>query len=226
MKNNLCTFYIVRHGETEWNRKKMVMGHLDSSLTKEGIAQVKSVASLFAPLNFSAAYVSDLPRAIQTAEIIFEGRSALSIHTSQKLRERNFGRYEGMLGEAYGMAVFDSRAQKSVLPVLEQWKFMIGGAVESDESVVSRLMEELHRIAALHFGETVLVVTHGGPIRMLLMKLEVMPYGSLPPGSFANSGYLIVTFDGSTFDVKHVEGIKKSHSYGKTKNPGGSHIRG
>ncbi len=43
-QNNYCTFYLVRHGQTEWNTKKIMQGHLDSPLTEKGIEQAKMTA--------------------------------------------------------------------------------------------------------------------------------------------------------------------------------------
>ncbi len=68
-------------------------------------------------------------------------------------------------------------------------------------------MDELHRIAKKHKGETVLVATHGGCIRTFLMKLDAVPYGSLPAGTFKNCGYVVANSDGSEFKIEKIEGL-------------------
>lgn len=211
---NYCKFYIVRHGETEWNKGKRVMGHLDSPITKEGISQIKKLASIFRDLDFSAVYSSDLSRAFRTAEIILEGRN-VSICTSVNLRERNLGRFQGLSAEEYMKAGGWFPEEKRKLPVEDQWKFKLDRGVESDESVVSRFMSELCSIAGGHLGETVLISTHGGPIRMFLMRLGIVPYGLLIPGSFGNCGYLIVKSNGFNFDVEEIIGFKKDIKHEK-----------
>ena len=67
---NLCTLYLVRHGETEWNKTGIVMGQLDSPLTEAGLGQAKTTAQELKGVNFDAIFSSDLHRAHKTAEII------------------------------------------------------------------------------------------------------------------------------------------------------------
>ena len=98
---------------------------------------------------------------------------------------------------------------KDALPESERWRFNIAGCVESDDSLVMRFISKLRDIATAYIGENVLVSTHGGPIRHLLMKLGFAPYGSLPGGSFKNAGYIVVTSDGKDFTIKEVHGIEK-----------------
>ncbi|MDO8564369.1 MAG: histidine phosphatase family protein [bacterium] len=206
MKNNLCTFYIVRHGETEWNRDAIVMGHKDSPLTEKGLEQAKELSGILSEIDFDAVYSSDSQRAVMTAKIIL-GKRDIPLHTSEQLRERNFDRFEGMPVQEY-LKVGEESLRLS-LPEEERWRFQVEGCVESDLSIAERFIHELGRIGGRHAKETVLVATHGGCIRHFLMKLGIFPYRTLPRGSFANCGYLIVTFDGSRFNVERIEGIKK-----------------
>ncbi|OGZ98321.1 MAG: hypothetical protein A3C07_04805 [Candidatus Sungbacteria bacterium RIFCSPHIGHO2_02_FULL_47_11] len=67
----------------------------------------------------------------------------------------------------------------------------------------------LQDIATAHNGENVLVSTHGGPIRHLLMKLGYAPYGSLPGGSFKNAGYIVIQSDGKELTIMEVHGIEE-----------------
>ena len=63
--------WLVRHGETDWNRMGWVQGHLDSPrLTRRGRAQARRVASLLVTKDVGAVYSSDLRRARSTADII------------------------------------------------------------------------------------------------------------------------------------------------------------
>ena len=59
--------YIVRHGETKYNEKKIIQGHLDIPLSDEGIRQAKKLAKRLEVINFDCIYTSDLKRAKQTA---------------------------------------------------------------------------------------------------------------------------------------------------------------
>ena len=69
-ENNHCTLYIVRHGETEWNKNHTIMGQLDSPLTPLGVKQVTTTAEALKHVHFDAIFSSDSPRAQRTAEII------------------------------------------------------------------------------------------------------------------------------------------------------------
>lgn len=63
MDNNFCTFYVVRHGETEWNVARKIQGHLDSSLTENGLSQAKELGKQLQTTHFDAVFSSDLLRA-------------------------------------------------------------------------------------------------------------------------------------------------------------------
>ncbi|MDO8593958.1 MAG: histidine phosphatase family protein [bacterium] len=208
MKKDFCTLYLIRHGETEWNRDRIIMGHTDTPLTEIGVRQADELSVLLKPIYFSAVYSSDSPRAVRTAEAVIKYRS-LSIQKSAQLRERHFSRFEGMPADIFREQNKADFAAKEALPESEQWKYQVAGCVESDESLVTRVITELREVASAHRGETVLVSTHGGPIRHMLIKLGFAPYGSLPSGSFKNAGYVIAESDGQVITVKEVHGIKE-----------------
>ena len=211
MKKDYCTLYIIRHGETEGNRNHIVMGHSDAPLTEAGVYQAGELATLFKSVDFSAVYSSDSPRSFRTANIVIGGRS-LPIEQSARLRERHFSRFEGMPSETFKEMNKDSFVSKEALPEHERWEFKIAGCVESDASLVERVISELRKIASIHLGKKVLVSTHGGPVRHLLMKFGFAPYDSLPSGSFKNCGYIVMESNGTEFIVKEVHGIKKHES--------------
>lgn len=207
-KKDLCTLYLIRHGETEWNRDHIIMGHKDSPLTAQGLEQAHELCEALAPIRFSALYSSDSPRAKKTAEIV-KGKRVLPITDSFRLRERNSGPFEGMTRTEFLKKNAALLKHRSSLPEPEQWTFKLHDSEESHEEMLGRVIEALHEIAQRHSGETVLVSTHGGPIRFLLMKLGVVPFGSLPAGSFKNAGYAVCTSDGERLEIKQVEGIVK-----------------
>jgi len=203
---NYCTLYLVRHGETEWNKNHTVMGQMDSPLTSEGIKQVEATAEELKHIHFDAIFSSDSPRTQRTAEIIKLDRQ-LAIRTSKLLRERNFGHYEGKPSADYHEAVKHLLAEKEQLTEQERWKFRFGDDMESDEELADRFIVQLREIAAAYPGKTVLVVTHGGCIRMFLIKSGYVKYGQLPGGAFRNAGYVKTLSDGVDFMIKKVDGI-------------------
>lgn len=184
------------------------MGHSDAPLTEAGVRQANELCELFAPLDFSAVYSSDSPRAVRTAKIVI-GRRPLSVKKSAKLRERDFSHFEGMLSKKYHEENKESFAVRDALSEAEWWKFKVAGCVESGDSLVMRFIHKLKEIASAHRGKIVLVTTHGGPIRHLLFKLGFARYGSLPGGSFKNCGYIVLETDSVSFFIKEVHGIEK-----------------
>ena len=94
LKKNLCTIYIIRHGETEWNVKKIMQGQKNSLLTTKGIQQAKQAAKQLKQIKFAAIFSSDLLRAKRTAQIIALEHK-LIVKTRKILRERYYGKFEG-----------------------------------------------------------------------------------------------------------------------------------
>jgi probable phosphoglycerate mutase len=146
---------LIRHGETEWNRERRMQGHADSPLSEKGLRQAILLAQRMKKIEFKAFYSSDSGRAAETARFITDatGRPVL---LEPRLRERNFGVFEGLTGpemqerhpEAY--ARFKNREPDYVVP---------GG--ESARAFRDRALACLAEIATRHENELVVVVTHG-----------------------------------------------------------------
>jgi broad specificity phosphatase PhoE len=80
--------YIVRHGETEDNKQKIIQGHLDTILNSEGKRQADLVAKALKDIPFDVCYSSDLQRATGTAERILVHHSGVALQTQIAVRER------------------------------------------------------------------------------------------------------------------------------------------
>ncbi len=96
------TLYIFRHGETMLNITDRVQGWSDAILTKEGQENVQDAGENLSHLSFDAAYSSDSGRSVQTAELLLEENqdtAELNVQTDKRLREFNFGSYEGELND-------------------------------------------------------------------------------------------------------------------------------
>lgn len=205
---NYCTLYIARHGETEWNLVHITQGHHDSPLTEKGVEQARQTAEELKEVNFEAVFSSDLYRAERTAEIIKLERD-LAVQTHQALRERCSGSWEGKDGTEFTEKFNDILEKLKALPEGEQWRHKLAPDIESHEELIGRFITKLREIAVAYAGKNVLVVSHGGPIRFLLMHLGYAKLGSLPANSFSNAGYIKVWCDGIDFEVKEVKGIRK-----------------
>lgn len=95
--------YLLRHGETIWNVERRLQGQRDSPLTLRGIAQARAVGSLLRDLiadpDDFAVVASPLGRTWQTAVIVCEGlgRDPAEIRFDDRLKEHDFGDWEGLL---------------------------------------------------------------------------------------------------------------------------------
>ena len=87
--------YIVRHGETDWNKARRVQGFSDIPLNEYGRHLARQTAEGMKEIRFDLAYTSPLIRAKETAEIILEGRN-IPLIESDGIKEMGFGAYEGM----------------------------------------------------------------------------------------------------------------------------------
>ncbi|XP_033096670.1 fructose-2,6-bisphosphatase TIGAR-like [Anneissia japonica] len=93
-----CYFLLtlVRHGETQSNRDKIIQGQLDVPLSEEGECQAIHAGMYLRDVAFNKAFVSDLKRTMQTAEIIkANSLKQFNIHQDVRLRERSYGQMEG-----------------------------------------------------------------------------------------------------------------------------------
>src|SRR5690625_4282145 len=89
--NNL---YLIRHGETEYNKRKVYYGATDCELTALGREQARALAAAFHDIHLDLAIVSPLRRAQETADIILGKKTTLR-ESEPRIREMNFGIWEG-----------------------------------------------------------------------------------------------------------------------------------
>ena len=85
----------MRHGETDWNKKKLVQGRKDIPLNEYGRHLARETSYGMRQYQIDLAYTSPLRRAKETAEILLEGRN-IPLYEDQRIQEISFGSYEGM----------------------------------------------------------------------------------------------------------------------------------
>jgi alpha-ribazole phosphatase len=152
----------VRHGQTSWNQEGKYQGHSDISLNERGIKQGNLVAKRLAKEKISAIYSSDLLRAQQTAEAIAEYHG-LSVITKPEFREINFGIWEGL---TYQEIMAD---WPEILTAMYSKPDEIGPPQgESFQVVKQRVTRSLQECIAEHQEQTIVLVSHGGTMRVLL----------------------------------------------------------
>lgn len=152
---------LIRHGETAWNRATRIQGHTDVPLSPLGLAQAERVAEALAEEPFAAIYSSDLSRARQTAQALARIHE-LDVRLDAGLRERAFGRFEGLSWSEIDQGYPEDAAR---------WRrrepdFAVGGG-ESLISFSERCLAAARRAAAAHPGQSIALVAHGGVLDCL-----------------------------------------------------------
>lgn len=142
-----------RHGQTEWNLEGRFQGHTDVPLTDAGVAEARAAAARLATLRPAAIVVSDLSRALRTAEPLAE-LTGLDVTVDARLRERSGGSWEGL-------TQVEIRAK---FP--EAWAAWRPEDGEVESEVGARVAASVRQaVASLGDGELLVVVSHGGAIR-------------------------------------------------------------
>lgn len=182
----MTTLYLVRHGETDWNRARRIQGSTDIPLNDTGREQAATTGRLLARRQWDGIYTSPLSRARETAEIIAREAGLGEPGLIDALVERNYGTAEGMTGDEIDR-LFPHGAD-------------VPGR-ESREQVTERVLAALHELAAQHPGEALIVVAHGGVIRSVLTATdphgldEPIRNGSVHSFRHADGGLELIAFD-------------------------------
>jgi alpha-ribazole phosphatase/probable phosphoglycerate mutase len=155
--------FVARHGETVDNAGERWQGWSDSPLTPRGRAQAQALARRLASEPLAAAYSSDLGRALETARIACSPHG-LEPQPLPALRERDVGLFSGLTGAEVATRYPGAMESRATLGVLD-WAPPEG---ESFRQMLDRILPAIDEIAAAWDGHTVLVVTHGGVVRLLV----------------------------------------------------------
>lgn len=151
---------LIRHGETDWNIQKRYMGSTDVALNENGMKQAEMLATRLDKRAIRAVYSSDSARASVFARIVFP---EFDITKHPGFREMSFGIFEGLTHEE--IMVRHSSAYENWL------KDPFTAAIPDGESFAAletRVRSAARELAALHRDRAIAVVTHSGPIRVLL----------------------------------------------------------
>lgn len=159
----MLTLYLVRHGETAYNLEGRIQGHMPIPLNERGRKQARRLALRLGDVPLAAIYSSDLPRAVETAEIVASTKD-LTVQTDARFRERNLGHWQG-------------RLYREVKEELEAKNWVSHENGESLETVRERALEGLDTLTAKHDGQSVLLVAHGGSCHAILSAFAGPDYG-------------------------------------------------
>jgi broad specificity phosphatase PhoE len=179
------TILLIRHGQTDWNLIKRAQGHIDQPLNDTGRGQSERLAARLAGWPIKAIYSSDLRRASETAAVVGREHSLTPV-LDAAFRERNGGILEGHTAEEQRRLYPDE-----LRAFLEHGHPPPGG--ESNLDLARRSTPALERIAAAHQDQMIVLVSHGGTLRVIIAYLLGLPVGRNPPLRVSgNTGLTIV----------------------------------
>lgn len=161
----MTRIYLVRHGETTWNAEGRWQGTLDIPLGEVGHQQAQALAKHLKDRPIAAIYSSDLSRARDTAEPLSRAKG-LEIQTDARLRELDFGVFQGLTHDEI-RAKYPEEERELFVDYLD---FVLPEG-ESRRTVQARVYEMWQEVVRRHPNSEVVVMSHGGPVRLLLLKL-------------------------------------------------------
>jgi broad specificity phosphatase PhoE len=154
---------LIRHGETRVSARKIYYGARDVALNRTGIAQAKRLARRLKKETIHAVYVSDLSRARRFAARALQGHRIIS---TPRLREINFGAFEGFTHEAL---------VKRHPKLYARWlKNPFQCAIPQGDVLArfrKRIKAYVRGLVRAHRGNTIALVTHAGPIKILMRDI-------------------------------------------------------
>ena len=209
--------YLMRHGQTILNKANRTQGWCDGVLTKEGIEVAVNASLGLSDIKFKAAYSSDLGRAIKTARIVIKENKAstdLKLKEIEGLREVYFGKYEGEHESIMFNDIMKFLNVSSFKEADEKYDFqkeycnscaILDETKEAEDynSAMRRVMKSLKDICIENShdnGGKVLIVAHGGIIRLIIDYLDK----SINVRNMDNSSISKIIYEEGSFKVESV----------------------
>ncbi len=216
----LTTFWLVRHGEAENNSNARFGGWDSAPLTARGQAQAVAVGNVLANrarevlVPPSLIISSDLARAAATAQAIANA-TALPLHTDAALRERTVGIFDGM-------SFTDAKAQhpNAYAALVARNEAALPHGAETNATCFARVSAALDRVAQVHMGTTVILVSHG--IALFHMLSHMTRLG--PPD--AASRFFTLVDNASISIVEHHTSSEAGSSWRLCQWNDNGHLRG
>jgi probable phosphoglycerate mutase len=207
--------FFIRHGETDWNRDKRIQGYLDIPLASTGLEQAERLGERFADaardgLRLDAIVSSDLTRARQTAQPIANALG-LAISTAPGLRERHYGRFQGL--DTDGIA---ERFPAEYAQWITRDPEFTPPDGESHLEFYHRVLHALEPVIAAYPDGRVACVTHGGVLDCIYRFASGIALDVRRTWPLLNASVNIVDFDSDGYvtqanivswgDVEHLDG--------------------
>ncbi len=169
------TVYLIRHGETDWNASGRWQGQADVPLNATGVQQAQLLAQRLQRerITADAIYSSDLERAYRTAWYVGDALK-VAVQLLPPLREMDVGEWSGKSEQ-------EIRAQyPEATAILDRHEDRPRGGGETWGLFSHRVQATVQAMVAQHPNSTIIMVTHGGAIRVMLEYMRDT-YGATVP---------------------------------------------
>lgn len=162
--------YLIRHGETDQNKRKCLQGRSDVELNEYGRELARKTAEGLMDVDFDIIFTSPLKRAKETAEII-KGDRGIPIFCEARIQEISFGEYEGLCYGKDGYSIPDEDFM-NFFHKPQEYATAPGG--ESFEEIIDRTGAFLQELLQneRYKGKNILLSTHGCALKALLMNIN------------------------------------------------------
>lgn len=185
--------YITRHGQTDWNVQKKVMGRCDEPLNENGLKQAEETRKNLINTDIDLIICSPLIRAKQTAEVINTNRNIPIIY-DDRIIERDFGEFEGMETK-----YFDFRGY---------WNYYKNLQFKNAENIqvfFKRVYNFLNDITKKYNGKNVLLVAHGG----ISIPVACFFNENIPEGSLVDAGLVLGNCQVASYSINEKKKLTK-----------------
>jgi broad specificity phosphatase PhoE len=183
------------------------MGQSDIPLNATGRKQAEEIGKKLRDVHFTAAFSSNMLRARRTAELALLEKK-IAVQTTKALRERHFGRLEG---KSWANQDKDLQMLWDKLANLtdQERKIFNLEKAENDEDMMRRFIPFIREIAVAYEGKNILIVTHGGIMRVFLKHIGWLEEDKPFSVEIKNTSYIKLESDGVDFFVKDTFGVEK-----------------
>jgi probable phosphoglycerate mutase len=219
----MTIIYLIRHGETMWNREKRLQGHIDIGLNERGHWQAKKIGQHLSDQSIVAVISSDLSRAMDTAQAVAVHHQ-IELLLDEGLRERHYGIMQGLSHDE----IIEKHPRHHAA-----WKNReIDFVPESGESLqqfYDRVLKSTITWAEHYRNQTIAIVAHGGVLdclnraatkrsldavrdfEILNASLNTLSYkeGELELIEWGNVAHLQITDEGNDYSLDEVDGSPK-----------------
>jgi len=202
LHNTTTRFGLIRHAQTDWNRKKKIQGQSDSALTADGERQASSWGQRLLQFPWDRILASDAGRTLTTAERI-NASLKIPLETDPRLREQDWGQWVGKTIpqiQTEASRVLDGQIRAG-------WGFCPPGG-EDRRKVSARSQEALQEAAGKWPGDHFLVVTHEGVIKSIVYYLCGRKFLPSEPRLLKSYRLHWLVFDRDGLQIEKVNALK------------------